>query len=119
MMTGQNMPMVNIPGTTAPHPMMTGQNMPRVIPGTISPMMTGSNLPMANIPGTTGPLPGIQPPSWMATSYSGAPKPPPSGMDKIGAFWTNASQKTQIAIASGAAAVFVLVVLLLLWLVVK
>lgn len=119
MMTGQNMPMVNIPGTTSPHPMMTGQNMPRVIPGTISPMMTGSNLPMANIPGTTGPLPGIQPPSWMATSYTGAPKPPPTGLDKIGAFWTNASQKTQIAIASGAAAVFVLVVLLLLWLVVK
>ena len=120
-MTGSNMPAVNIPGTGAPHPMMTGSNMPRVaIPGAISPMMTGSNLPMANIPGTTGPLPtGNMPPSWMATSYSGAPKPPPSGMGKLSAFWNEAPQQTQIAIAASAAAVFVLLVLGLLWVLVK
>ncbi|HRI71461.1 MAG TPA: hypothetical protein PK156_44815, partial [Polyangium sp.] len=116
-----NMPAVNIPGTGMPHPMMTGSNMPRVaIPGTISPMMTGSNLPMANIPGTTGPLPtGNMPPSWMATSYSAAPKPPASTGDKLSAFWNQAPQSTQIAIAATAAAVFVLVVLGLLWALVK
>jgi len=82
--------------------------------------MTGSNLPMVNIPGTTGPLPqgGASAPNWMATSYQGAPQAPTSAMGRLGAFWNNAPQQTQIAIAAGTAAVFVLVVLLLLWLLV-
>jgi hypothetical protein len=123
MSPGSNMPTAHIPGTGSPHPMMTGSNMPRVnIPGTGSPhpMMTGSNMPMANIPGVTGPLPqvGMGAPSWMSTSYQGAPQAPASGMAKWAAFWNNAPQQTQIAIAAGAAAFFVLVVLLLLWLIV-
>jgi eukaryotic-like serine/threonine-protein kinase len=102
-----------------PQPYMTGSNMPRVpIPGTTA---SGSNLPMVNIPGTTGPLPhgGNQPPAWMATSYQGAQRAPAAGGNKIAAFWNNAPQKTQIAIAAGAAALFVIIVLLLLWAVVR
>jgi len=78
-------------------------------------------MPMVNIPGATGPLPmgGNAPPSWMSTSYQAAPKPPQSATEKLSAFWNNAPQKTQIAIAAGAAAVFVLVVLLFLWALVK
>lgn len=111
MMTGPNMPMVNIPGTAMQNPMMTGSNMPRVIPGT----------GMAQNPGATGPLPmgSNAPPAWMSTSYQGAPKPPQSGSEKLAAFWNNAPQKTQIAIAAGTAAVFVLVVLLFLWALVR
>lgn len=114
MMTGPHMPMVNIPGTAMQNPMMTGSSMPRVIPG------TGLPNPM-NIPGATGPLPmgSNAPPAWMSTSYQGAPKPPQSASEKLAAFWNNAPQKTQIAIAAGAAAVFVLVVLLFLWALVK
>jgi hypothetical protein len=78
-------------------------------------------MPMGNIPGATGPLPmgANQPPSWMATSYQGAPGAPGAGGNKLAQFWNNAPQKTQIAIAAGAAAVFVIIVLLLLWLIVR